>query len=112
MTVLNYAGGFYQDGETHPTKQKMDDFMHEKVDYFKGEMPDGAMGWSDSYRISYEGDLCHKDITRTVNCGGGRKTTLKKRVTRDFGEKGEPPKVEVIVPTSDGPAPEKQPDSF
>ena len=34
MTVLNYAGGFYKDGETHPLKQKMDDFMHENVDYF------------------------------------------------------------------------------
>ena len=52
-------------------------------------MPDGSSGWSDRFNISYEGDLCHKDITRTVNIRGGKKVTLKKRITRDFGEKGE-----------------------
>ena len=66
-------------------------------------MPEKYASWKQNSSTKYDGEICIKEITRTVTLRSGEEIVLKKTIECNLSEPYQQPRLEVFVPTRDGP---------
>lgn len=79
ITCCDFAGGFTVEGEEDPIQAQIQAFLNTKEEF---EMPPGAGAYKENTKISVQGLIATKTVTRDVTLSNGLQQTIEKQFTK------------------------------